>query len=562
MIVLRNLAISFSVLSQATHVVGVGSKSARWDPLHGYIPIHPEAMDMANIALDLKALHNQVSRKTDKGIEDAMKIYKQGGYSHSYASITLNQPLEADVNKGTVIVGMGTGLMEVRGHTEKHYNKGDTDIEIFYDQDGARCHVGGLPPDVRETEGCFDSKGVFKIGDFEKEYHYEYFVLDDNKNERTIHSLSHDAGLHMRPHEDVNQPYFDEFQKFVDFFGEPDFADKMITASGDYKVYDFNEGHFDFGGSDGLARSHFIRYSAAYLNIGMSIISQLEKAVENCDDHCKESKCRHDSLHGIDGAVAFYTGSLQAEDGSGNLLYGLANEMCQHFKTCGRNGNDFTGTAKVNLDIFDGFVRLQEQLKHSHCIDADVTKDAIIQRLFVPLIQAFQYYVHRRHIVEQNGNTYRVEDAAPFSAAILPLLGHCKMPQAKDIQISFAPGDSKTAEDLDTIVKHLHEHMECMGLCCHQVGGFWDTKAGMYYEGMEPCDETRFVCMESAPEQAEVKEEKKSRGWIVFLFLLIAAAAAGGYYFYRKKQQNEAVQEKSYQTDENDSSDDDKGEVI
>jgi hypothetical protein len=346
------------------------------------------------------------------------------------------------------------------------------------------------------------------------------------------------------------------FRKFIAYYGDADFGDRMIEAALDGTSYTFHAGSFDFANSSRDARGKLIELFASYLNIGLFIISELENAAEKCADHCQHGDCHHAAIHGLDGAVAFYVGSLQAQDkaGNGNLLYGLANEMCQRFKTCGPNGDQLTGVAKVNYDIFDLFHAMRDNLENDQCTDARRNRDAIIKLLFVPLVQGFRFANYRR----QTGYAEEglVDDAPPFSAAVLPILGYCNMELAKKIQLNFSPGNRDQGQDLATIEGTLQDHYECMGLCCSDVGGLWDVPHQKYSPLADVCIDTEERCL---PQVTPIVANEPDRSWMLYVFL--AGVGVAGYMYYKRWKEMKRRRRAAATGDYGDYNDDDDSSV-
>ena len=85
------------------------------------------------------------SSATDEGFAAAFKIYSEGGYSKSVATIELSAPLTMDRAKSTAV---SQGI--ISGKFYKAASAGDTIIKVQYISTG--CHVGGLS--TPETDGC------------------------------------------------------------------------------------------------------------------------------------------------------------------------------------------------------------------------------------------------------------------------------------------------------------------------------------------------------------------------------------------------------------------------
>ena len=94
-----------------------------------------------------------------------------------------------------------------------------------------------------------------------------------------------------------------------------------------------------------LFHTEAIKKGTAYMNVWMYVVREFEDALDDCKDTCTIENCNDDAVYAWDEGVAFYTGSLEGQDGltSGYLpyKYTLANKRCENFKTCGKNGNLF-----------------------------------------------------------------------------------------------------------------------------------------------------------------------------------------------------------------------------
>lgn len=507
-----------------------------FDGLHGYVAINPEVKDLANIALDVQAMRNELERfqHNEEGIKRARKIYEFGGHSRSGCTLNLSEGLPFDMAAGSIVSGVGQGGKATTATLETGKKKGETQVKVLYTLDNP-CFMGGLPEEIQQRDGCFEGSGKISIENPNEDetevtsIDYTYDAEKGNTNERTIYSMSANAGRKFRLDGAANQEFFVSFQKYVDYYGEPNFGDRMINAAIQGSRYSFREGEFDFSNSSKQTRSKMMELFASYLNIGLFLISELENAAEKCADHCQYGDCHHAAIHGLDAAVAFYVGALQAQDESenGNLLYGLANEMCVRFKTCGPNGDQLQGTAKVNYDMFELFNEMRSNLENNQCVDARKNRDALEKLMFVPLVQGFRFATFRRLVGYSDEDL--VDDAPPFSAAVLPILGHCKMAAAKNIQLDFAPGNRQAGEDLSSIDKTLHEHYECMGMCCSDVGGLWDPNTNDYHPETSICQDTWEHCL---PEPDLVVENDPNRAWMLYVFL--AGMGVAGYLYFKR----------------------------
>ena len=116
----------------------------------------------------------------------------------------------------------------------------------------------------------------------------------------------------------------------------------------------------------------------------------------------------------------FYTGSLEGTDGAANgkLLHQLADRRCQNFKTCGVEGTELAGMAKLNYDIFNLIAVGQFQLQTGNCPAARLTTDKIISKMYIPIIQGTLRYAFA--VAELLGGEKEQAEGAAFAAAVLP----------------------------------------------------------------------------------------------------------------------------------------------
>lgn len=119
----------------------------------------------------------------------------------------------------------------------------------------------------------------------------------------------------------------------------------------------------------------------------------------------------------------YYVGSLEGEDGAGagKLAYNLADSRCQNFKTCGDDGDELEGTAKVNADLLDLFSAGNTQLRDGDCVGARATADQVANHMYVGVIQGTLRYAYKVSAME-GGATNEVwkAEGAVFAAAVLP----------------------------------------------------------------------------------------------------------------------------------------------
>ena len=84
-------------------------------------------------------------------------------------------------------------------------------------------------------------------------------------------------------------------------------------------------------------------------------------------------------------------------------MYALAEKRCGNFKTCGTNGNELSGTSKVNIDLGEQFAAGQYYLHVGQCQDAVAPKNRIVQLMTVPLIQGTLRYAYKVEYLHPSG---------------------------------------------------------------------------------------------------------------------------------------------------------------
>merc|ERR1712029_608067 len=61
----------------------------------------------------------------------------------------------------------------------------------------------------------------------------------------------------------------------------------------------------------------------------------------------------------------------------GKLLHQLADKRCKNFKTCGKDGGETSGMAKLNHDLFELFNKGKAQLDEGKCDEVAETVKAV-----------------------------------------------------------------------------------------------------------------------------------------------------------------------------------------
>jgi hypothetical protein len=219
----------------------------------------------------------------------------------------------------------------------------------------------------------------------------------------------------------------------------------------------------------------------------MYVIRELEDALDDCARQCG-TQCNDDAVYALDEAVAFYTGSLEGQDGSGTgvLHYSLADKRCENFKTCGPDGNELKGTSKVNLEIFKDFKRMQTELLNAQCQPARVHKENAVKKMWIPLIQGTLRYAYILSTTPQTDDKAQAEGAT-FAAAVLPMIASCDANDAATIFNNMRPAPLSATVDFQAVKTAFENNYGCLGISCADVGGVYDDVNEKYFDGAGPC---------------------------------------------------------------------------
>lgn len=495
--------------------------------LAGYKPL-TAIDDHAKIDYDQAFIESMT--KADR-IKEAVEMYKSGGFSQSIARLRLQYPSapRLPIPEGTTIVGTTMEGQVVKGFlVEEAFWTIDTEevtllveYEATTDQT-AYCHVGGLAStNVRETQGCFAAQGSMKILDFQNgapvyEYSYNYDAVRDTYNGRTMQGMSTEL--------DMTFGHSKHFGKFEIYYGTTDYANTWIEAALDGAATDFSKGNADFTAFDARHRNEVMVTAPKILNLWMYVVRMMEYATVRCDFPCGQmggDRCDDIPVRAWDQSVAFYAGSLQGSDGSGKgiLLYDLADEMCQTFKTCSERGNSETGTSSVNVRIMNLFQDGQLALLRRNCAQADDIKNQIVNLMAIPLIQATLYSAHIRNYT----TTFEEIKSATYAASVLPIVSECSKHDAETIFANLGLGQANQTVDTVAIKQAFEKNYDCMGISCEDVGGVWEGK--YYGQYSYPCN-------------YQGESEPSNVGLLVLVlvgFVLVSCVMTSLFLFYRKR---------------------------
>jgi len=461
----------------------LAATEASLSSIAGYGP-GSQVTDHCAIDLDQKLMEEQLAIKTDDSFAAAQKIYEQGGHSKSHAVVKLATPLSAAIAADAEITGKTADGSEVMGKAYDDYEAGADELKVKYATSDIQasyvnCQVGGLPADKVNTAGCLAPTGTLNIAG--NDYDYTYDPATDNNAGRTIQGFS--TGAKKKMYECGDRCPYTDYKYFYDYYGSHTYADDWVTAALDGTDAGLDNGNADFSkyGMDG--RDQGVKKGTVYLNIFMYVIREWEDAIDDCKRDCQD--CNGGSVHAWDEGVCFYTGSIEGTDAAtddGKLLHQLADKRCKNFKTCGKDGGETSGMAKLNHDLFELFNKGKAQLDEGKCDEVAETVKAVNKHMYIPFIQGALRYAYKS---ENGGGETEKAEAATFASGVLPKVHAMDPDAAKIICDNVCVGAE--SHDFKAVKAAFESVYDKMGITCEDVGGLWNEGTKDYYEGMEPC---------------------------------------------------------------------------
>jgi len=465
-------------ISESTQHV---NRNLSFEFIAGYRP-ESQVTDHNAIDLDQQVIEAQIGAGTNGSFENAKAVYEEGGHSKSHAKLTLVNGASATFTEKAEFTGIDTLGNDVIGKVYKASSTPPGQLWLQYKTSDIQstyvgCRVGALAKTGdAQTDGCFAETGT--VSDGTNTYQYTYNIENDNDNGRTIKGFS--TAVQGKMIEGCPGCPYRDAAYFKNYYGDSNYADKWVTAAltGGQTSFASGRGDADFSKYGLEGRGECAKKGTAYMNIFMYVIREFEDALDDCKEQC--IKCNDDPVHAWDEGVAFYSGSLEGEDGvpSGKLLHQLADKRCGNFKTCLEDST----TAKVNDELFQLFNVGQGQLLVGNCKGARETKDKIVDIMYIPLIQGTLRYAYK--VDKLQGGEKEKAEGAVFAAAVLPRI------YAADEEAANTIYNNMKVDASSTEFKPVKDAFESvygdLNINCDDIGGLLD-KEGNYYEGMEPC---------------------------------------------------------------------------
>mmetsp|Transcript_17619 Transcript_17619/g.49856 ORF Transcript_17619/g.49856 Transcript_17619/m.49856 type:complete len:503 (-) Transcript_17619:120-1628(-) len=460
------------------------SASASFEAIAGYEPLSI-VTDHNAIDKDQALIESLLATGTTQSIQQAKDVYEKGAFSKTVATVTVSPSLATAIAKGTKLSGKTADGTQVDGTLFEAYTANSGTLRFQYEVNSKQaqyvnCQVGANPdPNI---EGCLATSGTLAIEGSVDSITYSYSQTTGNTNERTIRGFS--TGAKAKMNDCDNCPY-PMYEKFYNYYGEFDYADKWVQAAFALQKADFTNGDADFSLYGEAGQAQAVKKGTAYMNVWMYVLRNLEHALDNCKEGCSTAGCNDGPVHSWDEGVAFYTGSLEGQDGAGSgvMPYALADKRCVNFKTCGDLADALTGTSHVNIEVFRYFKLGVDKLNKGECAAARSDKEEIETLMLIPLVQGTIRYSYIVDTEEDAGESTKAE-VATFAAAVLPAVHACSEADAQVIYDNTKVG--ATATDFKAVKSAFESQYECMKIDGKHVGGLWDYVTGDYYDGAGP----------------------------------------------------------------------------
>jgi len=249
----------------------------------------------------------------------------------------------------------------------------------------------------------------------------------------------------------------EEFELFKGYYqtSEYEFADSLIT-----NVIG-NTSPFDVASTD--QRTNLVVGVLQGVVMYLATIAELESAVELCVQDEQASV-----MNRWDGGAAFFIGSAEGtvsggQDG-GELLFGLAKDLCNQFGTCEPTG------AAVNEKVVQGLIAGSNALSSMQCQQASSVLETVIKPdLLVPLMQATLF-----NAAESVGNSGSASTGSlhAFSRSILPAINVANAESAALINknSNFDPTSAPVSDGLASMLEAFKVALGSMSTDCRDIG--------------------------------------------------------------------------------------------
>lgn len=205
-------------------------------------------------------------------------MYENGGHSRPTAVITFAPALTISLSAGQRVTGTAVDGTPVSGTVVSDVGAGGTSVEIRYTigelmATYVRCQVGGkfepvtagckllsiLCMETVTLWSCFSliidtfSSGFAENSNLTVGGQQVPYTTVRNINTRTIKGFS--VRHERNKKNDGEGEYFRDFKMFLDYYGDPQYSDKLITAAFTQTQTQFSNFNFDFRTVEDVVRN-------------------------------------------------------------------------------------------------------------------------------------------------------------------------------------------------------------------------------------------------------------------------------------------------------------------
>ena len=199
----------------------------------------------------------------------------------------------------------------------------------------------------------------------------------------------------------------------------------------------------------------------------MAVRNYVFRELEHANFLCNSGDCNEDScfgkpaVHEVDEAVAFWVGSLEGADGSGNgvLMYDMAENRAEE------SGTVTSGLSGTNTMMLALFTAAKDAIVDADCAGGEKATSSLALIQNIPLVQTLLKY---SKLTSGTGTT-PVLEAERVAAAmnILPIIHACS---PTDAQLIYDNTKVGAIIYYPSIVDAVLKNYDCLGVTAEDIG--------------------------------------------------------------------------------------------
>lgn len=207
----------------------------------------------AAIDLDIASMLQTAINIPKRSLDEARDLYTTGANSQPFAILQLVDPLPIDLVHGALVTGVGQNGQETRGNLIQDAPASSAELWVAYEVSDSHesptgCRVGNGSLQEQVFDGCFVEDGSLTVASSDgnlQQYAYNYALDDDNQSAHSLQTIALSSFLYRSI---VDDEFYDDMKVFNEYYGTPDYADKIVTAAFDGASTTMVRGNMDFGG--------------------------------------------------------------------------------------------------------------------------------------------------------------------------------------------------------------------------------------------------------------------------------------------------------------------------